>query len=106
MRIHRRLAVAVLLSVAILSAWPAVASLVVSYTLQAVTIKDMSQVVIRPGNVAGSIIATGYFDVKDAGGAVREQGSVQVNLSGQAKTDFIAWANARMVSAFNSQRGL
>lgn len=106
MRIHRRLAVAVLLSVAVFAAWPAVAALVVTYTLQPVAITNLVQMTFRPGPGAGSIVATGYFDVKDAGGVVREQGSVQVNLTGQAKTDFIAWANARVVSAFNTQRGL
>lgn len=80
--------------------------IVVSYTLQPVTLSEMNQCVIRPGNVAGDIVATGYFDVKDAGGVVREQGQIQLPLTGQARTDFIAWANARMVNGFNTQRGL
>ena len=106
MNTQKRLLVAALLSALVLVSWPAIAAIVVTYTLQPVTISDMSQVVIRPGSVAGSIIATGNFDVKDAGGVVREWGSVEVNLTGQARTDFIAWANARMVAAFNTQRGL
>lgn len=80
--------------------------IVISYTLQPVTITDMSQLVVRPGNAAGEIIATAYFDVKDAGGVVREQGQIKLPLTGQARTEFLAWANNRMVAGFNTQRGL
>jgi hypothetical protein len=80
--------------------------IVITYTLQAVTATDMNQIVIRPGNVAGEIIANGYFDVKDAGGVVREQGSVSVNLNPAQKTALISFINANIVPAFNSQRGL
>lgn len=102
----RRLVAAVLLSAALLTAWPAFSAIVVSYTLQAVTITDMTQCVIRPGRTAGEIVATGHFDVKDASGTVREQGEIRLVLAGQARTEFLAWANARMVNGFNAQRGL
>lgn len=78
----------------------------VSYTLQPVTITDMTQFVVRQGPVAGEIFATGFFDVKDAAGVVREQGQVRIKLTGPARTEFLAWANARLVAGFNAQRGL
>ncbi len=105
MRSPNRLLIAILLSVAVLSAWPAFANLVVSYTLVPVTISEMTECEIRPG-AAGAIIATGSFRVKDTGGTPRESGQITLTLTGQARTDFIAWANARMVTGFNAQRGL
>ena len=80
--------------------------IVVTYTLQAVTATDINQLVVRPGNVAGEIIATGYFDVNDDGGVVREQGSCAVNLNPAQKTALISFINAHIVPAFNAQRGL
>lgn len=102
----RRLIVAVLLAALVLVAWPAVASLVVSYTLVPVTIAEMTSTVVRPGQNAGEIIAIGFFNVKDVGGTVREQVQIVLPLTGQARADFIAWTNARMVAGFNTQRGL
>ncbi len=64
--------------------------LVVSYTLQPVTVADITQVVIRPGNIAGEIVATSYFAVKDADGIVRENDSSSVNLAGAANADLLA----------------
>lgn len=101
-----RLIVAFLLVVAVLAAWPAVADLAVSYTLKPVTLNDMVSVSFVRGRGAGDIIATGVFNVKDATGTVREQGQVEINLTGQAKTDLITWLNARVVPAYNAQRGL
>lgn len=80
--------------------------IVVSYTLQPVTVSDTSQVVFRPGLEPGDITVVGYFDVKDAGGITREQGSIAIPLAGAAKTAFINWANTHLVPAFNAQRGL
>jgi hypothetical protein len=102
---HKKLTIALLLSIAMLAAWPMLADLVVSFTLVPVTITEMTQCVVRPGT-GTEIIATGYFGVKDSAGTVRENGQFQLTLTGQARTDFIAWANARMVSGFNTQRGL
>lgn len=79
---------------------------VISYTLQPVTISEMTQLVVRAGATPGSILAIGYFDVKDADGVVREQGQIALPLTGQARTDFLAWANNRIVNGFNTQRGL
>lgn len=81
-------------------------ALVVSYTLQPVTVSDTSQIVFRPGPAVGDITAVGYFDVKDDNGLVREGGTVNVLLTGAAKTAFISWATSNLVNAFNAQRGL
>lgn len=80
--------------------------IVITYTLQPVTANDINQLVVRPGNAAGEIIATGYFDVKDEGGVVREQGSVSVNLNGAQKTALLGFINSHIVPPFNTQRGL
>lgn len=102
----KRLLIAIVLSAGVLLAWPAVADLVVSYTLRPVTAADISQVVFRPGNAAGDIVGVGYFNVKDSNGVVKEQGSVSVDLNAAQKTALINFINANISPAFNTQRGL
>lgn len=102
----KRLIVAFLLATAVLVAWPAVADLVVSYTLRRVTINDMTELEIRRGSEPGQILAVGYFEVKDTTGAVRETGTAAIELTTPQANAIVSFINSSVVPAFNAQRGL
>lgn len=106
MSLQRRTVVACLVAALVLLAWPAVADLVVSYTLRQVTINDMTELEIRRGNEPGQILAVGYFEVKDTTGSVRETGTAAIELTTPQANTIVSFINSSVVPAFNTQRGL
>lgn len=109
MRTHQRLVVAILLSAALFAAWPAIADLVVNFTLKPVTASDcLSVSVIRQTNGQGGtvLVTTFTFEVKDAGGVVRETGATSLQLSPAQASSLATFITNNGVPAFNTKRGL
>lgn len=78
----------------------------VTYTLQPVTINDISQVVFRKGDLAGEIVISAYFNVKDETETVRYVGILTKTISGTPVTNFATYLNANVIPDFNTQEGL
>lgn len=88
---------------------PAVAALVVNYTLQPVTAADcLSVMVTRQSNGQGGtvLVTTFTFEVKAAGGVVRETGATSLQLSPAQASALSSFVTSNGVPAFNTQRGL
>lgn len=80
----------------------ALPQVVPTYTLQAVTVSDCAAVNVSPTS-GGGFTFNATFNVRDAGGVVRESRSVSVPLSGSPLTALANFITANIVPVANAQ---